>query len=52
MTWGIGAGVFNALLIIIPQYVCPYGYSNVSVCGLESYYYYYYRKQLDCGAHC
>ena len=34
------------------QYVCPYGYSNVSVCGLESYYYYYYRKQLDCGAHC
>ncbi|XP_003383915.1 PREDICTED: major facilitator superfamily domain-containing protein 7-a-like [Amphimedon queenslandica] len=27
-TYGVGAGVFNAVLIIIPQYVCPYGYSN------------------------
>ena len=31
--WGCGAGVFNALLIILPQYLCPNGYSNVSGCS-------------------
>ena len=27
-TFGIGAGVFTTIQIIVPQYVCPYGYSN------------------------
>ena len=28
--WGTASGVFNAILVILPQYLCPYGYSNVS----------------------
>ena len=30
--WGLAAGAVNALLIIVPQYLCPYGYTNVSQC--------------------
>ena len=30
VVWGTAAGSVNALLIIVPQYLCPYGYSNVS----------------------
>jgi FLVCR family MFS transporter 7 len=31
IVWGLAAGTFNALLILIPQYLCPYGYSDVSM---------------------
>lgn len=27
--WGLAAGGVNAFLIMVPQYLCPYGYSNV-----------------------
>ena len=27
--WGSGAGLFNALLTLLPQIVCPFGYSDV-----------------------
>ncbi|XP_003386874.1 PREDICTED: major facilitator superfamily domain-containing protein 7-like [Amphimedon queenslandica] len=27
-TFGVSAGVFTTVQIIVPQYVCPYGYSN------------------------
>lgn len=30
LVWGGGAGLFNALLTLLPQIVCPYGYSDVS----------------------
>ena len=31
VAWGVAAGMFNAFQIVIPQYLCPYGYSNVSI---------------------
>ena len=27
--FGTSSGMFNALVTIIPQYLCPYGYSDV-----------------------
>ena len=29
VTWGAGAGLFNAFLTLLPQILCPYGYSDV-----------------------
>ena len=43
IVWAGGVGVFNELLTLFPQFVCPYGYTNVTagiwgalmiVCGL------------------
>ena len=31
MMWGVGAGLFNALLTLLPQILCPFGYSDVSL---------------------
>lgn len=28
LVWGVGAGIFNAVLTLLPQLLCPYGYSN------------------------
>lgn len=30
VVWGCGSGMFNALLTLLPQILCPYGYSDVS----------------------
>lgn len=31
VVWGCGAGVFNALVTLLAQMLCPFGYSDVSV---------------------
>ncbi|KAL5471610.1 hypothetical protein EMCRGX_G029740 [Ephydatia muelleri] len=31
LVWGIGAGLFNAMITILPQMLCSYGYSDVSL---------------------
>ena len=28
--WGCGAGIFNALVTLLAQMLCPFGYSDVS----------------------
>jgi FLVCR family MFS transporter 7 len=30
LVWGGGAGLFNALLTLLPQFVCPFGYSDTN----------------------
>ena len=32
LIWGCSAGLFNALVTLLPQILCPFGYTNVSVC--------------------
>ena len=29
VVWGCGAGIFNALVTLLPQMLCPFGYSDV-----------------------
>jgi len=30
VVWGCASGIFNALVTLLPQMVCPFGYSDVS----------------------
>lgn len=30
VVWGCGAGIFNALVTLLAQMLCPFGYSDVS----------------------
>lgn len=32
VVWGFSAGIFNALITLLAQMLCPYGYSDVSTC--------------------
>ena len=34
IVWGAGAGIFNAVLTLLPQFLCPYGYSDVSLLSI------------------
>jgi hypothetical protein len=31
VVWGCGAGIFNALVTLLAQMLCPFGYSDVSM---------------------
>ena len=38
LVWGGGAGLFNALLTLLPQFVCPFGYSDVSLMTVPQHF--------------
>ena len=37
VVWGSASGMFNAFLTLLPQLLCPYGYSDVSVFFCEEW---------------
>lgn len=31
LVWGVGAGLMNSFLTLVPQFLCPFGYDDVRV---------------------
>ncbi len=58
VVWGCGAGIFNALVTLLAQVLCPFGYSDVSstsfTINLEIFIYFvvngsYLKVTIFCG---
>ena len=54
--WGCSSGLFNALLTLLAQILCPFGYSDVSKCDLHCEFKgmlntFFCRVRVVCGVH-